>query len=313
MKKPKFRFIDLFAGIGGFHLGMKGAGGECVFACEFDKNARETYSANHKVSHFAYDIADVKGSDIPDYDILCAGFPCQPFSICGHHKAFKDERAKTIIELFRIIKETKPKTVILENVKHILHVSQGTVFNSIVQDLSDLGYFVSWKLLNAKDFGVPQNRERVVIVASKSDFSFPDYPESNGDLKLRDFLDWENDFEFMNEEFTVIPNPKRQKSGLLFVGYRNMNIRKKGVNPGTEHLSRVHKQPNRIYSIDGIHPTLPSQETSGRFWIMLDDGQVRKMTIDECFRIMGFPENFKKPVAKGVLYKQIGNAVCVPK
>ena len=121
-------------------------------------------------------------------------------------------------------------------------------------------------------------------------------------------------FEYLDTEaYTLIENPKQQPgSGLIFAGYRNKSIRKVGVRPGTEHLSRVHKQPNRIYSAFGIHPTLPSQETSGRYFILTEDGRVRKLTLDECWRIMGFPETYKKISAVGEQYKQLGNSVCVP-
>lgn len=130
---------------------------------------------------------------------------------------------------------------------------------------------------------------------------------------LTEFLDNEGDFEFLKpEDYTLIENPKTQpESGLIFAGYRNKSIRKAGVRPGTEHLSRVHKQPNRIYSVNGIHPTLPSQESSGRFFILLNDKTVRKLTINECWRIMGFPDNFIKVSAVGQQYRQLGNSVCV--
>jgi len=169
-------------------------------------------------------------------------------------------------------------------------------------------------LLNALDYGVPQNRERIIIIASKDEaFNFSALPKSDRQI-LNDFLDIQGDFEFLQEdEYTLIENPKIQKqSGLYFVGHRNKSIRKAGVRPGTEHLSRVHKQPNRIYSVMGTHPTLPSQETSGRFWILLPDNRVRKLTIDECYRIMGFPSDFIRPSSIGEQYKQIGNSVCVP-
>jgi DNA (cytosine-5)-methyltransferase 1 len=127
-------------------------------------------------------------------------------------------------------------------------------------------------------------------------------------------LDGKGDFEFLQpHEYTLIKDPKQQPSGLIFVGYRNKGKWKTGVRPNTEHLSRVHRQPNRIYSIDGVHPTLPSQETSGRFFIYIPEkNMVRKMTIRECYRIMGFPENFKIDANLGESYKQIGNSVCVP-
>lgn len=316
-KSPlKFSFVDMFAGIGGFHQALKELGGECVAACEIDENARKTYLSNHKIkeSLFYKDINKLGVKDVPDHDILCAGFPCQPFSISGKQQALRDERSNVIESLFRILTVKKPKVVILENVKHIRHIEKGKVFEFIVNSLEDIGYSVSYQLLNAKNFGVAQNRERwifVGVLGGEATFEFRK-PKRKGNV-LKNILDThENDFHFLEEPYTVIDEPKKQKSGLIFCGYRNKSIRKAGVREGTNHLSRVHKQPNRIYSVDGVHPTIPSQESSGRFWIMLEDGNVRKMTVNECFRIMGFPENFKKPVPTGNLYKQIGNSVCVP-
>jgi DNA (cytosine-5)-methyltransferase 1 len=169
-------------------------------------------------------------------------------------------------------------------------------------------------LLNARHFGLPQNRERLFIIATKLkpiDFSKLKYTPTP---KLRDFLDKEGDFEILDKsEYTLIDLPKKQESELIFVGYRNKGIWKTGVRPNTEHLSRVHRQPNRIYSVDGVHPTLPSQETSGRFFIYIPENNlVRKLTIQECYRIMGFPDNFKKANSLAECYKQIGNSVCIP-
>ena len=124
-------------------------------------------------------------------------------------------------------------------------------------------------------------------------------------------MDKENDFEYLEEPYTILEEQKVQDSGLIFAGYRNKTIRKAGVREGTEHLSRVHKQPNRIYSTEGVHPALPSQESSGRFWIW-HEGKVRKLTIQECYRIMGFPDKFKLLSNKAELYKQIGNSVAIP-
>lgn len=130
---------------------------------------------------------------------------------------------------------------------------------------------------------------------------------------MKDFLDKEGDFEFLDKaEYTLIDSPKRQATGLIFVGYRNKNMWKTGVRPNTEHLSRVHRQPNRIYSIEGVHPTIPSQETSGRFFIYFPDlDEVRKLSMKECYRIMGFPSNFIKHDRTGEQYKQIGNSVAI--
>ena len=130
---------------------------------------------------------------------------------------------------------------------------------------------------------------------------------------LKDILDKDGDFEYLKpEEYTLLGETHRQPaSGLIFAGYRNKSIRKAGVRPGTEHLSRVHKQPNRIYSVEGVHPTLPSQESSGRFFILTEDNRVRKLTLNECWRLMGFPDSYRRVSPAGQQYRQLGNSVCV--
>lgn len=312
--KTDFKFIDLFAGIGGFRIALQRQGGKCVFSSEWDRQAQKTYFANYGEVPFGDITQKVTKDYIPDnFDVLCAGFPCQPFSISGRQKGFEDTRGTLFFDICEILEKKQPKVVFLENVKHLIHHDGGNTLRTILSKLQDLGYYVTWKVLNAADFGVPQNRERIIIIGCKDkpfDFGrIQTYPKR----PLSEFLDDDGDFEFLNQEdYTLIENPKTQpESGLIFAGYRNKSIRKAGVRPGTEHLSRVHKQPNRIYSVNGVHPTLPSQESSGRFFILLNDKRVRKLTINECWRIMGFPDNFIKVSAIGQQYRQLGNSVCV--
>lgn len=306
------KFVDLFCGVGGIRLGMNSQGFECVFSCDINVECQKTYYANfHEWP--AGDIRLVNEKTIPNHDILCAGFPCQPFSISGKQRGFYDTRGTLFFEICRIINEKKPPIVFLENVKHLVHHNNGKTLQTILSMLDDLGYFVSWKILNGADFGVPQNRERIIIVGSLNHpFDFEKIKTSSR-CRLLDCLDQQGDFEFLEpSDYTLIDNPKQQASGLIFAGYRNKSIRKVGVRPGTEHLSRVHKQPNRIYSVYGIHPTLPSQEASGRYFVLTEDDRVRKLTLTECWRIMGFPDSFKKISSAGEQYKQLGNSVCVP-
>jgi len=306
----EFTFIDLFAGIGGFRIPMQDIKGKCVFTSEFNFHAQRTYEINFGEIPFG-DITKLDLNIVPKHDVLTAGFPCQPFSISGKMKGFEDTRGTLIYNVFKIIEMRKPKVVFLENVKHLVHHDKGNTLKTIIKDLELLGYRVSWKVLNASDFGVAQNRERLVIIGHEEElFDFTKLKTKPKPI-LKDILDKDVAFEFLNEPFTLIDDPKIQESGLMFIGYRNKTIRKAGVRPGTEHLSRVHKQPNRIYSTDGLHPALPSQESSGRFWIY-NEGQVRKLTINECYKIMGFPEKFIKINNTSELYRQIGNSVCVP-
>ncbi len=304
-------FADIFAGIGGFRIALEKAGLQCLYSCEISPECRQVYAQNFgDVPEI--DISEVDFEKIPNINIITAGFPCQPFSICGKRKGFADKRGTIFFYICELIKIKQPEVVILENVKHLLHVEKGSNFRVMINALESLNYFVSYQILNAKDFGLPQNRERVFIVASKHkpfDFSQIE-PEQNIQI-LKSFLCDRANFEYLDpSEYTLIENPKKQDSGLIFVGYRNKSIWKTGIRPNTEHLSRVHRQPNRIYSVGGVHPTLPSQESSGRFFIYLpEEDRVRKLTIQECYRIMGFPEHFKRSQSLSESYKQIGNSV----
>ena len=309
----KPRFIDLFAGIGGFRRGFEDAGFECIFTSEIDAGCQEVYESNFGDKVFG-DITKMEPKEIPDFEVLLAGFPCQPFSISGRKGGFKDTRGTLFFNICRIIDEKQPKVVVLENVKHLIHHDKKRTFRTIIQALKDLGYSVTYELLNAKDFGLPQNRERIFIVATKYNFFKFNELNTKEPVYLKQFLDSNGDFEYLKEEeYTLIENPKKQDTGLIFIGYRNKNTWKNGIRPNTEHLSRVHRQPNRIYSTEGTHPTIPSQEPSGRFFIYLqDEDKVRRLTLSECYRIMGFPDNFKRHPKTGEQYKQIGNSVAIP-
>ena len=310
------KFIDLFAGIGGFRLGLESIGAKCVFSSEIDEHAISMYETNfHENSKC--DITTLDPATIPDFDILCAGFPCQAFSISGKQKGFEDATRGTLFfDICRILNEKKPPYFILENVKNLETHDKGNTLYVMLRELNSLGYSVSYKVLNAKDFGTPQNRERIILVGSRDGRIFDfNKVKTNTVASMKGFLDTTGEFEYLSpEEYTLIDNEhvkQQPRSGLIFVGYRNKKMRTKGVREGTEHLSRVHKQPNRIYSSDGIHPTIASQEQSGRYWI-LHNNRVRKLTIDECYKFMGFPKTFKKIGIRSKLYERIGNSVCVP-
>jgi DNA (cytosine-5)-methyltransferase 1 len=309
----KYKYIDLFAGIGGFRYAFDKVGFECVFSSEFNLNCQSVYEKNFNEIPYG-DITKIDPNNIPDFDILCGGFPCQPFSISGLKRGFDDTRGTLFFDICRIIEIKQPKIIVLENVKNLIHHDSGKTFKIILQSLNDLGYKVTYDILNAKDFGIPQNRERIFIIATKNKiFQFSKLKKSIS-KPLKFFLDISNDnFEYLDKsEYTLLNDDQIsiQSSGLIFVGYRNKNGWKKGIRPNTSHLSRCHRQPNRIYSTNGYHPTIPSQETSGRFFIYIPEKQkVRKLTINECYRIMGFPDNFIKDPKLTNQYKQIGNSV----
>nr|WP_250807069.1 DNA cytosine methyltransferase [Neorhizobium tomejilense] len=309
-----FKFIDLFAGIGGMRQAAELNGGTCVFSSEIDRDAASTYEINFGERPHG-DITLVDEEDIPDHDVLFGGFPCQPFSICGFKRGFEDTRGTLFFHILRIAKAKMPGCLILENVKHFANHDGGNTLKVVVASLEEIGYQVSVKVINAVDFGLPQNRDRTIIVASLcGQFDFSQLVKSER-LSVETLLEADGDFEYIDPaEYTLLGDAivKLQKqSGLKFVGYRNRNLRKVGVREGTEHLSRVHKQPNRIYCATATHPTLAAGETSGRYWILVD-GVVRKLTMRECYRLQGFPDGFRTSSSASAAYKQIGNSVPVP-
>ncbi len=179
VKSKKITFIDLFAGIGGFHCAMSSLNAKCNFVCEIDSNAKKTYLANFKIDEniFVTDITKIASEDVPSHDILCAGFPCQPFSQAGFKKGFEDTRGTLFFDIARIIKAKQPKAFFLENVAHLLKHDNGSTFKVIKQTLLDLGYTFYYKIIKASDFGLPQNRARLFMVGFKNDklqnFEFP--------------------------------------------------------------------------------------------------------------------------------------------
>ena len=309
------RAIDLFAGIGGMRIAAERVGFQTVFSSEIEPAARNLYELNFGEAPSG-DITAQNASEIPDHELLLAGFPCQPFSKSGVGKGFADTRGTLFFEIARILEAKRPAAAILENVKGLIGHDSGRTLRKVLTTLAELGYQTSLSVLNAKDFGLPQNRERVVIAAVRGEFEAPDLTPNLprfkprlrhflGSCELEDYLD-PGDFTMLPTEMQV-----EQASGLIFAGYLNKPIRKNGARPNTSHLSRVHRQHNRIYSVDGVSPTLSSQESSGRNYL-LDDYGVRRLKVDEAFRIMGFPESFKKNASPTALRRAIGNSVAVP-
>lgn len=309
-----FTFIDLFAGLGGFRLALESLGGKCLFSSEINSHACNIYETNFGDNPFQ-DITTLQPQDIPDFQVLCAGFPCQAFSIAGKKRGFEDTRGTLFFDLCRIIEHKKPSVLLLENVKNLMQHDNGKTFKVILSSLESLGYQVSFKLLSAKDFSIPQHRERIIIVGIHNGFSPQSFDFNLSQYPYKILSDiCEDKHTLLEEHEYSIINPsyqKLQKSGLIFSGYRNKNIRKVGVNADTLHLSRVHKQPNRIYHINGVHPTLSSQESSGRYFVY-DGEKVFKLTLLECFRLMGFKDSYIKIGSQANLYNRIGNSVCIP-
>lgn len=313
-KKAKFTFIDLFAGIGGFRLALQNLGGKCVFSSEWDKNAQKTYAVNFGEIPFGDITLEETKKHIPDdFDILCAGFPCQAFSIAGKKGGFEDTRGTLFFEVAEIIKRKQPKAIFLENVKGLRSHNGGKTLSTILNVLrNDLGYFVPEPgIVNAKDFGVPQNRERIYIVGFHSKTGIREfvYPEA---------LDKKTVFANVKED-SVVPT-KYYLSTKYLETLENHKIRHKSKGNGFGYA---------IIPDDGISNAIVVGGMGRERNLVLDKriidftpttrikGEVnrvgiRKMTPREWARLQGFPDNYLIPVADASAYKQFGNSVAVP-
>ncbi len=292
----KFKLIDLFAGIGGIRLGFQKVfdkKASFVFSSEIDKYAQKTYYENFRDLPKG-DITLIDASEIPSFDILLAGFPCQPFSNAGLKKGFNDTRGTLFFDIARIIKHHKPKVVFLENVKGFKNHDKGNTFRVVKNSLEDMGYKVYAKVLNAKDFGVPQNRERIYIVAfldNLVEFEFP--TKIDKDTKLGKIL-----LNKVDEKYTI--------SDRLWAGHQR---RKK------EHKAKGNGFGYSIFNHDSIYTSTMSAryyKDGSEILIEQKGKNPRKITPREAARLQGFPDDFKIPVSDTQSYKQFGNSVAVP-
>lgn len=292
MNWNEFSFIDLFAGIGGIRLGFEAAGGHCVFSSEFDENACKTYEANFG-EHPSGDISKIDAKDIPDFDILLGGFPCQAFSIIGKKEGFENETCGTLFfEIERILKEKKPKAFMLENVRNLTAHDKGKTFKVIRKHLEALGYVVYAKVLNALDFGVPQKRERIIIVGFQDDvlFSFPEPIPSSKRKTLNDILEKDVD-----EKYYVKDNIRESRL-----------MRLKDPNYPKPYISHE----NMAGSITPHPYSSCLRAGASANYILINDE--RRPTEREMLRIQGFPDDFKIVVSYSNIKHQTGNSVAVP-
>lgn len=326
-----FRFIDLFAGIGGIRLPFQQLGGRCVFTSEWDKFAQKTYAANFGEMP-AGDITQIPANSIPDHDVLLAGFPCQTFSQAGLKKGFNDARGTMFFEIQRILAEKRPKAFLLENVKQlrghdkgrtlktILDILRGETQQDISQDIpmseesrhalsARLNYWVGYKVLRAADFGAPQNRERIFIVGFDKDFYGEDiqfdqlfeWPVESGiPTRVGDILEVREQIEAQGDCYTI--------SDKLWSGHQRRKDQHKEKGNGFGYT---------LYNSDSAYTnTLSARYYKDGSEILIDQSEhglnPRKLTPRECARLQGFPENYiVDAVSQGQIYKQFGNSVCM--
>jgi len=293
--KNKFTFIDLFAGIGGIRIAFERNGGECIFTSEFDEPCQIMYEANfgHKPHG---DITKIHADEIPDHDILTGGFPCQSFSIIGHGRGFGDTRGTLFFDVERILRAKQPKAFLLENVKQLTSHDGGKTFKVILETLEGLGYYVHYKVLNGLDFGVPQKRERIIIVGFKEDYPF-EFPIKGTEIKtLADILE---------------PDDRIDKKHFLS-DYFKEKIRLRLEEQNKELTYRpVVLHENKGGNL-GIHPYSCALRANGSYNYLTVNGE-RRLTPREMFRLQGFPDTIKIVVPDTQARKQAGNSVVVPK
>lgn len=289
----KIRFIDLFAGIGGIRLGFEGQDNntECVFSSEWDKFAQKTYAANFGQIP-AGDITKIKASEIPNFDVLLAGFPCQPFSAIGKREGFKNKAQGTMFfEVLRILKYHMPKAFLLENVQGLLTIQHGETFKTIIELLTKSGYNVQWKLLQASDFGLPQSRRRVIIVGFRSDIDASSFAFTTGNGKTK-YVG--NILEDDPEGYSI--SKHLQKSYLFKKGDGHPLV----VDKNSKCFAKTFNASyHKIQRITGTF--VKGGETGLRLFSEL-----------ECKRLQGFPDDFKVPVSRTQMYRQFGNSVAIP-
>lgn len=298
-----YSFIDLFAGLGGFRVALESLGAHCVYSNEWDKSAQEVYSSNFGDTPDG-DITKVDENSIPDHDILCAGFPCQAFSISGKQRGFDDSRGTLFFDVARIVKAKKPKVVFMENVKNFASHDNGRTLEVVRNTMESLGYTFNQKVLSAVDYGVPQKRERIYMVCFRKDLNIKDFSYPKPFKLTRHVEDFLIDDETMLEKLYV-NRPDTYFTDKIDNSYSDKPIRLGIVNKGG--------QGERIYSTKGIAITLSAYgggvfAKTGGFLI---NGKTRRLHPRECARLMGYPDSYKICKNQNQAYQQFGNSVVI--
>lgn len=333
LRKGRMKFLDLFAGIGGFRLGMEAAGHECVGFCEIDKFARASYKAIHNTEGEIelHDITTVTKEEIRNIghvDIICGGFPCQAFSVAGARRGFEDTRGTLFFEIARFASILRPKLLFLENVKGLISHDKGYTFETIIGSLDELGYDVEWQVFNSKHFGVPQNRERVFIIGhlrgerSRNVFPFGGEIENadpglENDIKKYGTIQPNfNQSGIVYETGGIAPTIRAYQGGNLEPKIRVKEATKQGYAEAeigdSVNLSHPNSKTRRGRVGKQIANTLLTGESQG---VVEPDFRIRKLTPRECWRLQGFPDwafdKAQEVNSNSQLYKQAGNSVTV--
>lgn len=303
------KFIDLFCGLGGFRIAFEKLGCQCVFSSDIDKYVRETYFKNFG-EYPAGDITKIDEKDIPDHDILCAGFPCQPFSIGGKRLGFDDTRGTLFFDVLRILREKRPMVFFLENVSGICSQDNGNTLKTILGCLEDIGYIPIFKTINAKDVGYPQNRNRWYCVGFNKDY----FPQITKDYKFS--FPTKKELKYTID--SLIDNEVENTYLITETANKNIEAHIKAFKESDRYNDNHILIANEIrrsrcnFRCDGVSPCLTAKMGTGGNNIPVIVSDKRVLTERECLRIMGFPDTYEIRKSFHQSYKQIGNSVVVP-
>jgi DNA (cytosine-5)-methyltransferase 1 len=293
--RSPFTFADIFSGIGGIRLAFERAGGTCVFSSEWDKHAVATYDANFgDVPHG--DITKIPTKEIPDFDVLAAGFPCQPFSSFGKREGFLHATQGTLFyDVLRIAKARKPKVIFLENVAGLVTHDGGNTFKTILASLRQLGYLLHWRLLDAKEYGVPQRRSRIYIVGFRKDFKVA-YDAVTWPTKSKRAASLGAVIQSKVTDYSISKHLQR-----AYI-YKTDDGKPQVIVPGRADKQIANTLVASYHKIQRLTGTFVADGPTG----------LRLLTVQECKAIMGFPKSYKMPVSRTQSYRQLGNSVAVP-
>ncbi|MBW4362437.1 DNA cytosine methyltransferase [Flavobacterium taihuense] len=315
-----FTFSDLCAGIGGFRLGLEAIGGDCVYSAEFNDDCEKTYSANYGDKFDFKDVTKIDATSFPYVDVFCAGFPCQPFSIAGNQKAFSDPRGEIFFKLAELIQVSQPKVIFLENVTNLVKVEKGRVMRDILSILNEIGYNVSYDILDSSDFGVAQARKRVYIIGKRKDLGNEPFlftRKTKGKVSFKTIIEkgdnsipisdkWQQYIDL----YTGVIDEKQ-------LGFEVPKTRKKLERADIQAdlfdcVLQIRSSGIRALSIDKPLPTFAVSISGGGAMIPVYTGERRHLSLVEMKRLMGFPDDFDFPVSRTNAIKQLANAVCPP-
>ena len=298
-----YTFIDLFAGLGGFRLALESLGAKCVYSNEWDKFAQEVYKNNFGEIPDG-DITKVDENKIPEHDIICAGFPCQAFSVSGKQRGFEDSRGTLFFDVARIIKAKRPKVVFMENVKNFATHDNGKTLAVVKTTMDELGYNFNYKVLNAANYGIPQKRERIYMVCFRKDLGIKEF------VFPKAFALTKHVEDFLLDDENLVSNLYINRPDIYFNNQITNNVSNKSIRLGIVNKGG---QGERIYSTKGIAITLSANgggvfaKTGG----YLINGKPRRLHPRECARLMGFPDTYIMATNRNQAYKQFGNSVVI--